>query len=198
MKLYHFNFETTSYKFVETRYAILNSESAPATTMTIPFTFSPSSTVGSLRVGLTSPPHLQPQSSNCPSNPSAAIAATLPPQSSSPPTITSAVGSTSSRFLAQSEPIQTVPERTNSVQGSRRRKATTPPSLDGTVVVTGVCVSASPFHLFDDSCHSRGSKTPAMAATNRGRRSSHPWAHARTSHTFTNEHPPAFYSRTSP
>ncbi|KAL5968203.1 hypothetical protein TSMEX_004058 [Taenia solium] len=120
------NFKNASYKFVETRYAILNSESAPATTMTIPFTISPSTAVGGLRVGLSSPSHLQPPPSNFPSNSPATIAAALPPQSSSPPTITSAVGTAASRFSAQTEPVTTIPERTNTVQGSRRRKATTP------------------------------------------------------------------------
>ncbi|KAH9280611.1 Homeobox protein extradenticle [Echinococcus granulosus] len=129
MKLYHFNFEPASYKFVESRYAIITSDSAPATTMTLPLTISPSTTVGSLRVGLTSPPHLQPPSSNCPSNSPVSIAAALPPQSSSPPTITSAVGSAPSRLTAQTDPGPTIPERTNTVQGSRRRKATTPGKL---------------------------------------------------------------------
>ncbi|KAM7542594.1 hypothetical protein Aperf_G00000008263 [Anoplocephala perfoliata] len=128
MKLYHFNSETSSYKFLETRQAI-NSESAATTSLTIPLTISPpSATVSGLRIGLASP---QPATTNSPSNSNVSCTTAqqaLPPQSSSPPIITSTQRSTSSSHpSAQADSISQAPERsTATIQGSRRRKATNP------------------------------------------------------------------------
>ena len=98
--------------------------------MTIPFTISPpSASVSNLRMGLTNSQPLQNTTSNSSNIFNSTGTATPPLPSSSPPTITSAVSTVLSQSLSKPQPIPALPEKTNAVQGSRRRKATTPVSV---------------------------------------------------------------------
>ncbi|VDD75781.1 unnamed protein product [Mesocestoides corti] len=135
--------QASSYKFLETRHMIYKSEPTPAAAMTIPFTISsPAATVGSLRVGLTSPPPPQPPPSSFTPQPTASISV-VPSQSSPPSHSIPSTNSDTNQLSIETEPVYSNPDKANAVQGSRRRKATTP-SLPGGRLRAHVCLVIDP------------------------------------------------------
>uniref|UniRef100_A0A5K3FBK1 C2H2-type domain-containing protein n=1 Tax=Mesocestoides corti TaxID=53468 RepID=A0A5K3FBK1_MESCO len=158
MKLYHFNFEASSYKFLETRHMIYKSEPTPAAAMTIPFTISsPAATVGSLRVGLTSPPPPQPPPSSFTPQPTASISV-VPSQSSPPSHSIPSTNSDTNQLSIETEPVYSNPDKANAVQGSRRRKATTP----GKLRALALTVNGDAEDLVEQMCKKRKLEPPMV------------------------------------